>query len=272
MECDASIMRYIDECLENPPAYFKDDWDVGTSPRASYEDAVVPAMDRPNEAFAYDEPAEEDPVFYNLDKSPMQQQEAYEPLEHVQKMAEQRVPTFGMPVAPSFHSVDHFEFVPADPQPSTSKAAVGGASGGGQMSENAAIKVKLSKPKNKRNRTHVARNRDVQQRNVGDQHDGKRLYAFTHRLLSDPNFEHVLRWLDPRNGVWQVVNSKEYARLWGVHKNNPNMTYKILGRALRYLKEWEILEEHGRGTSSSNSHPPTAARRPSRRLLLFDFD
>ncbi|KAI6238165.1 ETS domain-containing protein [Aphelenchoides fujianensis] len=199
----------------------------------------------PNEWFAYDEPAEDELVLYDLDKSPVQQQEAYEYVEHGQEVTEQRVPSFEMPVASSFDPVDHFEFVPADPQPSTSKAATGWDSGSRQTNENTAVGMTSSKPEKNKSRPRVARKRGVQQRNAGDLHDGKRLYAFTHRLLSDPNFEHVVRWLDELNGMWQVVDSKEYARLWGIHKNNPNMTYKILGRALRYLKQWKILEKHG---------------------------
>ncbi|KAI6229086.1 ETS domain-containing protein [Aphelenchoides fujianensis] len=227
---------FVDDVIRNYWAH-PNPFAVASSHGGGEECSVVPEMQQPNESLAYDEPLEKDLVLYDLDNCRVQPLEECVPFDHAQEVAEHRVPTFEMPFAPPFEPADHFDFVPADPQPSTSKAAIGGPSG---------TAAKSSKPETKKSRPRVARKRGVRQQNTDDHRDGKRLYVFTHRLLSDPNFEHVVRWLDPLNGVWQVVNSKEYARLWGVHKNNPDMTYPILGRALRYLKAWKILEKHGR--------------------------
>ncbi|KAI6238139.1 ETS domain-containing protein [Aphelenchoides fujianensis] len=332
MECDASIMKYIDECLENPPAYFSDGWDLGASPRTpckDYEDAFVPEMQQPNKSLAYgqpfeddvtlysfdkqpvqqqqaekvvevngeldhivptlgmhydasfdpvehfepvplapfsskeasayendwdsefsarapfedasgletslwheplpyDEPAEEGPVFYDFDENPVQHQEAHQRVEHVQEVAEQRVPVFGTPFVSSFHPVDDFEPVPADPLPS--KAA----------SENEDEREESS------NKEKKSRKRGISKPKPKARRRADRLYEFTYRLLSNWNrYKDVIEWIDWENGLWRVVDSDEYARLWGIHKRNPKMTYKTLGRGLRYAYAWGILEEHG---------------------------
>lgn len=64
---------------------------------------------------------------------------------------------------------------------------------------------------------------------------GNHLYEFVRDLLysSEYNPSHV-RWEDKEIGVFRFVQSERVAKLWGNKKNNQNMTYEKLSRAMRY--------------------------------------
>jgi len=56
-------------------------------------------------------------------------------------------------------------------------------------------------------------------------------------LLDDATYNpQYIRWQDKPEGVFRIVpgQSKYVARLWGIKKNNPNMTFDKLSRSLRY--------------------------------------
>ncbi len=63
---------------------------------------------------------------------------------------------------------------------------------------------------------------------------GNKLWEFIRDALKDPDTcPAVVRWEDPNEGVFRIVESEKLARLWGEKKNNQKMTYEKLSRAMR---------------------------------------
>eukprot|EP00092_Neocalanus_flemingeri_P011810 GFUD01012733.1.p1 GENE.GFUD01012733.1~~GFUD01012733.1.p1 ORF type:complete len:340 (+),score=85.19 GFUD01012733.1:237-1256(+) len=54
-------------------------------------------------------------------------------------------------------------------------------------------------------------------------------------LLRDPKYNpKVITWVDEKRGVFLIKDTAAYAKLWGKIKQNTNMTYEKLSRAMRY--------------------------------------
>ncbi|GFS19610.1 ETS-like protein factor [Elysia marginata] len=87
---------------------------------------------------------------------------------------------------------------------------------------------------------HLVENeRRGRDKKVKNQH----LWEFIHETLMNPLYNpQYLRWENQREGVFRFVQSEAVAQLWGGRKNNENMTYEKLSRAMRHYYKRGILE------------------------------
>ncbi|VDP13270.1 unnamed protein product [Onchocerca flexuosa] len=88
----------------------------------------------------------------------------------------------------------------------------------------------------------VRKNKDGRPRKHSQHTKGNKLWEFIRDALKDPTTcPSVVRWEDPAEGVFRIVESEKLAQLWGERKNNQKMTYEKLSRAMRTYYEKRIL-------------------------------
>ncbi|XP_028968935.1 SAM pointed domain-containing Ets transcription factor [Galendromus occidentalis] len=69
------------------------------------------------------------------------------------------------------------------------------------------------------------------------------LWQFLRQLLSSPQHQDCIRWIDKAKNIFKIENSVRVAKLWGQRKNRPAMNYDKLSRSIRQYYRKGIIRK-----------------------------